>query len=82
MENVEELEKTFEFEYRLLSRLKMDCDYYLGNGNRCKKYLWTGDERTQIEKMKELYNKFPKELKPEWITLKEIEEYKNKMLEV
>ena len=24
------------FRYQLLSRLKMDCNYYLGNGNRYK----------------------------------------------
>ena len=29
--------------------------------------------------MKELYNKFPKDKKPEWITLEDIEEYEKEM---
>jgi hypothetical protein len=61
------------FQYQLLNRLKQDCEYYLGHGNRAKKHLWAGDETTQITKMKELYDGFLK--KPEWISLEDIERY-------
>ena len=69
-----------EFNYMLLDRLKTDCNYYLGNGNKNKKYLWAGDEKKQIKKMKELYNSFSNDNKPEWITLEEIERYEKEMI--
>lgn len=43
-----------KFNYMLLSRLQSDCDYYLGNGNRCARQLWAGNEQAQIDKMREL----------------------------
>lgn len=61
------------FNYMLLSRLQMDCEYYLNHGNRVAKHLWAGTEAEQIAKMKELYAALPE--KPEWITLEKIEEY-------
>lgn len=66
------------FEYQLLSRLQMDCEYYLGFGSRNKKHLWALDEAAQIEKMKELYAGLPE--KPEWITLADIEKYEAAMV--
>ena len=39
--------------------------------------LWAGSESAQIAKMKELYQKLP--IKPEWLTLEQIEEYAEKM---
>jgi hypothetical protein len=68
------------FNYQLLARLKQDCEYYLGHGNRAKKHLWAGDEAEQIAKMKELYSGFNE--KPEWISLEDIEAYEAKMVEV
>lgn len=29
-----------QFRYMMLSRLKMDCDYYFGNGGRNPDILW------------------------------------------
>lgn len=75
---MENLENNFTFEYQLLSRLKQDCDYYLGNGNRVKKHLWAGDESAQIIKMKELYEELP--TKPEWLTSEEIDRYEAAMV--
>lgn len=66
------------FDYKLLSRLKQDCDYYLGCGSRHKKHLWAQDETAQIQKMKELYAALPE--KPEWITLADIERYEAAMV--
>jgi hypothetical protein len=67
-----------KFEYQLLGRLQMDCEYYLGHGNRATKHLWAGNELEQIEKMKELYAGLPE--KPEWITLEKISEYEAAMV--
>lgn len=66
------------FGYQLLSRLKQDCEYYLGFGQRNKKHLWAQDETEQIQKMKELYAELPE--KPEWITLADIEKYEAEMV--
>lgn len=66
-----------EYNYMLLSRLKSDCDYFLGNGNRYEKHLWAGNVDDQIAKMKELYNKLPE--KPEWLTMEDIENYEKEM---
>lgn len=68
-----------ESDYMLLDRLRQDCDYYLGNGNRHTKHLWAGDEKKQIEKMIELYNSFTEEEKPEWISLDDIKNYAKQM---
>lgn len=46
-------------DYMLLSRLKADCDYFLGAGGRAEKHLWAGNVREQIAKMRELYNALP-----------------------
>lgn len=67
------------YRYMLLDRLRTDCEYYLGNGNRSANHLWAGDEKRQIESMKIIWNSFPEEDKPEWLTLDQINEYAQKM---
>lgn len=79
-ENLEELVKQNKPNYMLLSRLQEDCNYFLGNGNRHEKHLWAGNVQDHIAKMKELYNCFPEEIKPEWITMKDIEDYEKQMV--
>ncbi len=69
------------FRYMMLSRMKQDCDYYLGNGNRSTNHLWAGGEREQIEHMKAIWNTFPEEDKPEWLTWDEILDYERNMIE-
>ena len=66
-----------KFNYQLLSRLKSDCEFFLGNGNRKEKYLWALSVDAQIEKMKELYNLVPE--KPEWLSMDDILDYEKKM---
>lgn len=73
-----ESEDQDKFNYMMLSRLKSDCDYYLGNGNRNPKHLWAGDEAKQIAKMREFYDKVPEE--PEWLTKEDIDDYEDKMI--
>lgn len=69
------------FEYMMLSRLKSDCDYYLGYGNRSNNALWAKDEKEQIEEMKKLYNSFEEHEKPEWLTWEQILDYEKRMLQ-
>ena len=64
-------------DYRLLSRLKADCDYFLGAGGRAEKHLWAGNVREQIAKMRELYAALPDE--PEWLTMEDIDRYAQRM---
>ena len=64
-------------DYRLLGRLKSDCDYFLGAGGRAEKHLWAGNVREQIAKMRELYASLPD--KPEWITPEDIDRYARRM---
>lgn len=71
-----------EFEYRLLSRLKLDCEYFLGAGNGYEGHLWAKTVEAQIKKMKELYNGFSEEEKPEWISMEDIQDYEAKMTEL
>lgn len=68
-----------EFRYRMLSRMKSDCEYYLGYGGRSANHLWALDEAKQIEYMKAIWNSFPEGQKPEWLSMEQIEEYGNKM---
>lgn len=67
-----------EFRYMLLDRLRQDCLYYLGYGNRNEKNLWAGNPKEQIKLMKDLYKSL--EDKPQWISLEEINDLENKML--
>ena len=69
--------QNFENEYRLLSRLRSDCEYFLGNGNRAEKHLWAENVEQQIAKMRELYALLPE--KPEWITEHDIDRYEAQM---
>lgn len=68
------------FRYRLLDRMKEDCKYFLGYGNRQPKYLWAKDVFRHIEYMKYLWQSFPENAKPEWISMEEIEQFEKEML--
>ena len=67
------------FDYMLLSRLKMDCEYFLGAGYGCERHLWAGNVEDQIAKMRELYKAVPEQ--PEWISMEDINQYEVGMLE-
>ena len=69
----------FEDEYRLLSRLKSDCEYFLSTGARAEKHLWAGSVDEQIDKMRELYDLLPE--KPEWLSKQDIDNYERQMIE-
>lgn len=69
-----------KFKYQLLSRMKSDCNYYLGYGNRNKNCLWSGSEEQQIIDMKSLLESFDRPNKPDWLTIMDIWEYEIKMV--
>jgi hypothetical protein len=71
-----------EFNYMLLSRLQSDNEYFLGNGNGYEPQLWAKSLDAQIKKMNELYDSFPEDEKPEWITKQDIKNYEIKMKEL
>lgn len=64
----------------MLGRLRSDCDYYLGNGNRYAKNLWARDEKRQIAEMRNLLANIPAEYRNGCITSEEIDEYERKMV--
>ena len=64
-------------DYRLLDRLRADCEYFLGAGNRAEKHLWAGSVYAQIVKMRGLYDALPQ--KPEWLTKEMIDDYADRM---
>lgn len=68
-------ENPYQFEYMLLSRMQMDCEYYLGYGRRSTHALWGKDVSSHIASMKELWNKFPADEKPEWLSWEQILDY-------
>ena len=71
--------KDSKFKYMLLDRLKQDCEYFLGNGNGAEKHLWAGNIDDQIKLMKDLYNSFSDNQKPEWISIEDIDNYEKQM---
>lgn len=72
--------KEKSFQYMMLDRLRSDCDYYLGYGNRYLGCLWGKNEKAHIEAMKSIWHSFSSSEKPEWLTWEEIEKYEEEML--
>jgi len=70
----------YKFTYQMLGRLKSDCEYYLGYGQRYEGHLWAKSVSGQIEEMKRLWNTLPSDGKPKWLTMEQIDEYEKQML--
>ena len=70
-----------ELTYRLLSRMKSDCEYFLGYGGRNPRQLWGTSVEGHIKEMRRLWESLPEHGKPEWLTDQDITEYEKKMLE-
>lgn len=75
----DEKENPRKYDYMMLDRLRMDCDYFLGNGNGFLGHLYYKDVDKHIEEMKKIYESFSDNEKPQWISLEDIENYKEKM---
>ena len=73
----EENNTNLEYNYMLLDRLRSDCEYFLGNGNRNEKHLWAGSVDAQINEMKKIWNSLKE--KPEWLTMEDINDYEKLM---
>ena len=59
--------------------MQTDCKYFL-DGHEHNKFLWAENPEKQIEYMKWLYNSFPDDKKPQWISMEEIEDYERQMV--
>ena len=68
------------FHYMFLSRLKSDCEYFLGYGNGSENVLPSKNIEKHISLMKETWEKLP--VKPEWLSYEEIEDYERRMLDL
>lgn len=68
-----------KYKYMLLDRLRGDCGYYLDGGDRNSKYLWGGSVAAHLEAMRTLYNSFPEDARPEWLTMEQIDQYAAEM---
>ena len=68
-----------QFRYQLLDRLKQDCNYFLGYGNRHEGSLWAGNAKDHVAVMQTLWDSLPE--KPEWLTKEQLADYAGKMLE-
>lgn len=76
------MENNDRFNYSFLGRLQCDCEYYLNFGNRNAKHcLWFEDEQEHVNAMKEIYNNFPDDKKPQWISYERILEYEKQMVQ-
>lgn len=76
----EPISKDMEFMYQMLGRLRMDCEYFLGNGNGYEPHLWAGSVEKQIAEMRKRWREFKTEDKPEWLTWDDINKYEKEML--
>jgi len=78
------------YDYMLLDRLRSDCDYVLNIYDRpeapgdiplaerelAERFLWAGNAKDQIAKMREIYNRL--KVKPEWLTAEDIDYYESR----
>lgn len=67
------------FKYIMLGRFQRDCEYFLGFGGRSLKHLWSGNVKTHIQNMKDIWNSFSSDEKPQWLTFEKILEYEKDM---
>ncbi|MBO6255307.1 MAG: hypothetical protein J6O49_16975 [Bacteroidaceae bacterium] len=65
----------------MLGRLQSDCEYFLGNGNGYEGHLWAHTVEAQIKEMRDRWNAFEDDEKPEWLTMEQIDEYEKLMLD-
>ena len=78
----EAIDRVLSFEnrtkYAMLDRMRMDCEYFLGNGHRHPQYLWMSmDPQGHIDVMRAIWDSFTE--KPEWLTREKIDWYAEQM---
>ena len=67
------------FQYMMLYRLRCDCEYYLGYGNRNDEILCSNNPQKHIEAMKRRWLEFADSEKPQWLTWGQILAYEKQM---
>lgn len=72
-----QLNSQMPYKYRMLGRLQFDCESYLYGLAPGTHRLWAGNIDDQIKTMKSIYESL--EVKPDWITMEQIEEYEKQM---
>lgn len=83
----EKREKQHQFQYMMLSRLIGDCRAFFGDErgdesadcrykNEC--FIWGKDIKVLVAEVKKLWHQIPEDIKPEWMTWKEVEEFEKK----
>ena len=73
------LQRSLRFRYQKLDMMRQDCDYYLTYGPGTGKYLARQSVGAHIGVMRGLWNHFDDSQKPQWLSLKQIEDYAFKM---
>ena len=82
--------QNFRFECSMLSRLKDECEAFIdrtGNEEEDKwdcryrnvRNIWGTSIESHIDEMKSLWNKIPKDIKPEWCSWEDIQRYEQVM---
>lgn len=66
------------FRYMMLDRMRQDCEYYLRIGGSAN-VLWAKDEKQHIQNMKDIWNSFDENDKPEWLNMEDINEFARRM---
>lgn len=66
----------YRHDYMMLDRMRTDCEYYHDAEHYNRSHFSTIQQT--IEEMKKIWNKFPADLKPEWITWEQILGYEKK----
>ncbi len=75
----EKRERWFRHDYMMLSRMQSDCKYYADKSREAWNHAHVSTIEQHIEGMKELWKKFPNDLKPKWCTWEQILEYEKQM---
>lgn len=69
-----------ERDYRMLGRLKSDCEYFFKFGAGNENVLYYKNVEEHCNAMEKLWNSFEDNDKPEWLTMEQIQEYREKMI--
>jgi len=70
-------EKNMKHQYMMLGRLKMDIDYFFGNGQIYGPRLYYGEINQHFKEMVNLWKSLP--FKPLWLRATKIIDYKKKI---
>lgn len=71
--------------YQFLDRMRFDCNYLTGDSGpkyRIGDFLWADNVEDQIDNMKALWNSFSEKGKPEWLSMEQIDKYKEQLVEI